>query len=86
MRTTIDMPPTLMRAAKARAAEGGESLKDLVNRAVAREVGLRATAKGKIGRVTLPLIARDTTPTVLVTNDDIADAFDAEDAERFASR
>jgi hypothetical protein len=86
MRTTIDMPPTLMRAAKARAAEEGESLKDLVNRAVAREVGLPATAKGKTGRVTLPLIARDATSTVLVTNDDIADAFDAEDVERFASR
>jgi hypothetical protein len=86
MRTTIDMPTTLMRAAKARAAEEGESLKDLVNRAVAREIGLPATAKGKTGRVTLPLIARDATPTVLVTNDDIADAFDAEDVERFASR
>jgi hypothetical protein len=86
MRTTIDIPPTLMRAAKARAAEKGESLKDLVNRAVAREIGLPATAKGKAGRVTLPLIARDATPTVLVTNDDIADAIDAEDVERFASR
>jgi hypothetical protein len=86
MRTTIDMPPTLMRAAKARAAEEGESLKDLVNRAVAREIGLPATAKGKTGRVTLPVIARDATPTVLVTNDDIAEAFDAEDVERFASR
>ncbi len=75
-----------MRAAKARAAEEGESLKDLVNRAVAREVGHPATARGKAGRVTLPLIARDARPTVLVTNDDIADAFDAEDAERFASQ
>jgi len=86
MRTTIDMPPTLMRAAKARAAEEGESLKDLVNRAVAREVGLPATPKGKAGRVTLPLIARDATPTVLVTNDDVADALDAEDVERFAAQ
>jgi hypothetical protein len=86
MRTTIDMPPTLMRAAKARAAEQGESLKDLVNRAVAHEVGLPATPQGKKGRVRLPLIARDATPTVLVTNDDIADAFDAEDVERFTAR
>jgi hypothetical protein len=85
MRTTIDMPPTLRRAAKARAAEHGESLKDLVNRAVAHEVGLPATTKGKTGRVTLPLIARDATPTVLVTSDDIADAFDAEDVERYAA-
>jgi hypothetical protein len=86
MRTTIDLPPTLMRAAKARAAEQGESLKDLVGRALAREVGLPAAATGKTGRVTLPLIARGATPTVLVSNDDIADAFDAEDVERFGSR
>jgi len=86
MRTTIDLAPTLMRAAKARAAEDGESLKDLVNRAVAREVGLPATPRGKTGRVTLPLIARDATPTVTVTNDDIAAAVDAEDVERFASQ
>jgi hypothetical protein len=83
MRTTIDMPTTLMRAAKARAAEHGESLKDLVNRAVAHEVGLPATPGGKTGRVTLPLIAGVATPTVLVTNEDIADAFDAEDVERY---
>jgi hypothetical protein len=75
-----------MRAAKARAAEEGESLKDLVNRAVAREVGLPAGARGKTGRVTLPLIARDAKPTVLVTNDDIADALEAEDVERFTSQ
>ena len=86
MRTTIDMPPTLMRAAKARAAEQGESLKDLVNRAVSHEIGIPATPKGKAGRVTLPLIARDATPTVLVTNEDIEDAFDAEDVERFAAQ
>ena len=86
MRTTIDIPATLMRAAKARAAERGESLKDLVSRAVAHEVGLPATPKGKSGRVTLPLIARDAAPTVLVTNEDIADAFDAEDTDRHAAQ
>jgi hypothetical protein len=84
MRTTIDIPPALMRAAKARAAEQGESLKDLVNRAVAHEVGVPAVPKGKAGRVALPLIGRDATPTILVTNEDIEDAFGAEDAERFA--
>ncbi len=86
MRTTIDMPPNLMRAAKARAAERGESLKDLVNRAIAHEVGLPAAPKGKTGRVTLPLIARDATPAVLVTNQDIEDALDAEDVQRFTSQ
>jgi hypothetical protein len=86
MRTTIDLPPALMRAAKARAAEHGESLKDLVSRAVAHEVGLRGTPGRKAGRVALPLIARDATPSVLVTNEDIADALDAEDAERHAGQ
>jgi hypothetical protein len=83
MRTTIDLPPALMRAAKARAAEEGETLKDLVNRAVAREVGLPPTPREKAVRVTLPLIAQGARPTVLVTNDDIADAFDAEQVEGF---
>ena len=83
----IDLPPTLIRGAKARAAERGGSLKDLVNRAVAHEVGMPATPKGKAGRVvTLPLIARDATPTILVTKEDIADAFDAEDVERFTTQ
>ena len=82
MRSTIDMPDSLMRAAKARAAESGESLKDLVNRAVARELGMPSAPRAKTGRVTLPLIARDTEPTVLVTNEDIEAAFDAEDIER----
>lgn len=85
MRTTIDIPDALMRAAKARAAEHGESLKDLVNRALAHELGLPSALKRKTGRVTLPLIARDATPAVLVTNDDIAAALEAEDIERYTA-
>jgi hypothetical protein len=84
MRTTIDMPDGLMRAAKARAAERGESLKELVNRALAHELGLPSVPKRKTGRVALPLIARDATPAVLVTNDDIAAALEAEDVERYS--
>jgi len=85
MRTTIEVPDALMRAAKARAAEHGESLKDLVNRALAHELGLPSVPKRKTGRVTLPLIARDATPAVLVTNDDIAVALEAEDVERYTA-
>jgi hypothetical protein len=84
MRTTIDMPDALMRAAKARAADRGESLKDLMNRALAHELGLPSVPKRKTGRVTLPLIARDAAPAVLVTNDDIATALEAEDIERYS--
>jgi hypothetical protein len=85
MRTTIDMPDVLMRAAKARAAEHGESLKDLVNRALAHELGLSSVPKRKTGRVALPLIAGDAAPSVLVTNDDIAAALEAEDVDRYSS-
>ena len=79
------MPDVLMRAAKARAAEHGESLKDLVNRALAHELGLPSVPKRKTGRVVLPLIARDATPAVLVTNDDIAAALEAEDIDRYST-
>jgi hypothetical protein len=85
MRTTIDMPDALMRAAKARAANHGESLKDLMNRALAHELGLPSVSKRKTGRVTLPLVARDAAPAVLVTNDDIATALEADDIDRYSS-
>ncbi|HEY0934594.1 MAG TPA: hypothetical protein VGD91_12725 [Trebonia sp.] len=85
MRTTIDMPDVLMRAAKTRAAEHGESLKDLVNRALAYELGLPSVPKRKTGRVALPLIAREAAPAVLVTNDDLAAALEAEDIDRYSS-
>jgi hypothetical protein len=39
--------------------------------------------RGEAERVTLPLIACGATPAILVTNEDIEDAFDAEDVERF---
>lgn len=85
MRTTIDVPDALMRAAKARAADRGESLKDLVNRALAHELGLPSVPKRKTGRVMLPLVARDAAPAVLITSDDIASALESEDVERYSS-
>jgi hypothetical protein len=36
--------------------------------------------------VTLPLVARDAKQAVLVTNDDIEDAFAAEDVERYTAQ
>ena len=86
MRTTIEMPTPLIRAAKAKAAERGESLKDLVNRAVAHELGLPSAPRGKTGRVKLPLIGRGAAAEILVTNEDIAAAFDADDIEQYGAR
>ena len=82
MRTTIDLPADLMRAAKVRAAQRGESLKDLFTRAIAHEV--RTPARARRGsRLDFPLIGRDEEPRVDVTNDDIEAAFAAEDAARY---
>jgi hypothetical protein len=79
------MPAELMQAAKVRAAERGESLKDLVTRAVARELRVPA-AQRQSGRVSLPLVGREAEPSVEISNADIETALDAEDTHRYASR
>jgi len=79
------MPAELMQAAKVRAAEGGESLKDLVTRAVAQELRIPARP-ARAGRVSLPLVGRDATPSVNVTNADIEAALEAEEIDRYAGR
>jgi signal transduction histidine kinase len=84
MRTTVDLPADLMRAAKARAAEHGESLKDLFARAVAHELRV-PVSRGDGTRVVLPLVGSEG-PPVSVTNADIEDALAADDADRYGGR
>jgi hypothetical protein len=71
-----------MHAAKVRAAQRGESLKELFARAIAHEVGNPGRARAA-GRLAFPLIGRDSEPRVEVTNADIAAALEAEDMERY---
>lgn len=82
MRTTVDLPDDLLRAAKARAAERGESLKDMFTRLLSREI---RTPGGQLdgGTVSLPLIGSADGPSVAVTNADIEAVLAAEDAERY---
>lgn len=82
VRTTVDLPADLMHAAKVRAAQHGESLKDLFARAIAHEVRSPARVRSG-GRVRFPLVGQDEGPKVDVTNADIDAAFAAEDAERY---
>ncbi len=71
-----------MHAAKVRAAQRGESLKELFTRAIAHEV--RSPGQDRsAGRITFPLIGRDAGPRAEVTNADIEAAFEAEDVERY---
>lgn len=80
MRTTVDLPDELLRALKVQAAKRGETLKDVLTRAVAREV---ATGRNEPRRVELPLLAVEAEPNVVVTADDIAEAI-ADDDTRYA--
>jgi hypothetical protein len=83
MRTTVDLPSDLMHAAKVKAAQHGETLKDLFTRAIAHEV--RGVARGPSARrLNFPLIGRDEGPKVDITNADIDAAFEAEDTERYS--
>ena len=56
MRTTVDLPDPLFRRTKAVAALRGSSMKDLIIRAVEREVTTSSASKTKRRRVKLPLI------------------------------
>lgn len=75
-----------MRAAKTRAAERGESLKELFTRAVVHELGLPAARSRAGSRIVLPLVGRDEEPRRTVTNADIDSALAAEDAGRYGGR
>jgi len=87
MRTTVMLPPELMRAAKARSAERGESLKDFLTRAVAAELGMSVIARRKpAGRVQLPLIPSSNGPKVRITNRFLEEAMAAADAEEMAAK
>jgi hypothetical protein len=69
MRTTVEIPPALMRAAKARAAERGESLESLLTRAVAAELGVASGRRAPAARVKLPLFGSAGLPVHLLNAD-----------------
>jgi hypothetical protein len=83
MRTTIDLPDEVFRAAKIRAAETGEPLKELVTRAIQRELSDDRPTVGE--PVVLPLVPRRAgAGEITVTgNREIEEILGAEDAERY---
>jgi hypothetical protein len=85
VRTTVELPAELLRAAKARAAARGETLRQFLARAVAHELGnMAAPATGT--RVKLPLVGSRQTGSVDITNDRIEEVLAAEDAENASIR
>ena len=81
MRTTVELPPALLRAAKARSAERGESLKTLFTRAVAAELGGHASGPDdRRRRMSLPLFGSTRGEPVSPSNADLERALADEDA------
>ena len=80
MRTTIEFAPALIRAAKARSAERGESLKAFLTRAVAAELGVGRAVTRNRTRMTLPLFGDTSGPPVAPSNADLERALAEADA------
>ena len=81
MRTTIEFAPDLIRAAKARSAELGESLKALLTRAVAAELGRPVTPMHRGARMVLPVFGSAVGPRANVSSADLERALADVDAE-----
>lgn len=75
------LPPDLMREAKARSAERGETLKALLTRAVEAELGRRAPPTAPRARVALPIFGRDEEPRVGPSNVDLERALAGADLQ-----
>jgi hypothetical protein len=85
MRTTVELPPDLLRAAKARSAESGESLKNLLTRAVAAELDTPIVRRGEKSRVRLPLFGASSGGRAHVSNADLERALADADVAPLAS-
>ena len=70
MRTTVDLPDAMFRRAKALAALRGTSLKEIIQRALERELE-HAAEKQKQRRVKLPLIRGKEKRILSLTNAEI---------------
>jgi len=82
MRTTVMLPPKLLRAAKARAAERGETLKALLTRALENELGRPGTG----APAPWPLIRSTSRQKKRFTNADLEDLLAADDLGRLTHR
>ena len=72
-----------MRAAKAKSAERGESLKALLTRAVEAEVGAHAKPGPDRKRVTFPMFGDPNGPKVNITNEFLEQLVTDDEVENF---
>lgn len=80
MRTTVDLPDSLVRAARVRAAEADETLKELFTRALTRELHQQTGKK----RRELPLIDSARPGGSTMTPEQLEELLDGDDVENLA--
>lgn len=84
MRTTVDLPDDLMRKAKSRSAQRGETLKQMFVRLVEKEVGADSSPAPR-RRVSLPLVPAKDEAAIELSNQQIAELLDQDDAEHLTA-
>jgi hypothetical protein len=68
MRTTVDIPDPLYRKLKAKAAENGCSMKEMILRGVEQEL---SPVRPRRGRITHPILPSKQPGTLHITNEEI---------------
>jgi len=84
MRTTLDLPDSLLRELKTRAALNGQSLKSLLNELIQRAMRMPATPELVQEEMSLPVLKRlqEAQPTPAQTNAQLEDQTLQEDIEK----
>jgi len=82
MRTTLDLPDELLKRAKIAAVERGVTLRELVGRALARDISSNPTGEAKPTRIRLPIFRSRQPGSLELTSADMARAEEEEDRRR----
>lgn len=85
MRTTIDIPDTLGRRVKIRAAQEGRSLKTLIIQALERELAAAAAPTAPGAAPALPVIKSGRPGSLRITPAEISELLVREEAATYAS-
>jgi|HubBroStandDraft_3_1064219.scaffolds.fasta_scaffold32832_2 hypothetical protein len=82
MRTTLELPDELLKRAKIAAVERGETLRELIGRALAKELAAGPPPEPARRRLRFPLFSSQQPGSLELTNADLARAEAEEDLRR----
>lgn len=82
MRTTIELPDSILKQAKIAAIERGTTLKDLIGEALAKELGLSGLPSIQRKRIQFPLVESKNPGSLHLTSADLDEVEAEEDRRR----